>query len=82
MQSACAKCHRPILKRHRHLPEVDTLMPLLGMGECLFHSDRTSRSDVIREKAENKECANRHVPSAIYRFSIGTVIFPWSKNIE
>ena len=25
-QSACAKCHRPILKRHRHLPEVGTLI--------------------------------------------------------
>ena len=50
--------------------------------KCLSHSDRTSRSAVICEKTENKECANRHVLSATDRFSIGTVIFPWSKHIE
>ena len=30
------------------------------------------RSDVIREKAENKECANRHVPSATYFRSLSS----------
>ena len=36
------------------------------IDQCLSHSDQTSRSDVIREKANNKDCANRnqHVPSA------------------
>ena len=46
--------------------------------------DRTSRSDIIRERAKNKDCANRnrHVPSATDRLSTGTVIFPMSKHID
>ena len=46
--------------------------------------DRTSRSDIIRERAKNKDCANRnrHVPSATDRLSTGTVIFPMSKQID
>ena len=48
------------------------------------YCDRTSRSDIIREKAKNKDCANRnrHVPSTTDRLSTGTVIFPMSKHID
>ena len=48
------------------------------------YCDRTSRSDIIREKAKNKDYANRnrHVPSTTDRLSTGTVIFPMSKHID
>ena len=48
------------------------------------YCDRTSRSDIIRQKAKNKDCANRnrHVPSTTDRLSTGTVIFPMSKHIN
>ena len=45
---------------------------------------RLARSDIIREKAKNKDCANRnrHVPSTTDHLSTGTVIFPMSKHIN
>ena len=54
------------------------------IDQCLSYSDRTSRLDVIREKAKNEDCANgnRDVPSATDRFPIGTVILPRSKHID
>ena len=46
--------------------------------------DRTSCSDIIRERVKNKHSANRnrHVPSATDRLSTGTVIFQMSKHID
>ena len=63
-QSACAKCHQPILKRHRHLPEVDesisaSPIPIGPAARTLF-----------AKKAKNEYCANRRVPSANDRLLI------------
>ena len=78
-QSACAKCQRSIPKK--------ALSSSRGRNTSISaspYSDRTSRSDIIREKSKNKDCANRnrHVPSATDRLSTGTVIFPMSKHID
>ena len=75
--------------RNRHVPSasdrLSTGTVIFPMSKhidyCLSQSDRTSRSDGIREKAKIK-CANRHVPSATNRFSMGTVIFPRSKHVD
>ena len=77
---------------NRHVPSATNR---LSMGTVIFPRsktsisaspccDRTSRSDIIRERAKNKDCANRnrHVPSATDRLSTGTVIFPMSKQID
>ena len=78
-QLSCAKCHQSILNGQSDLPEVRNTS--ISASPCC---DRTSRSDIIRERAKNKDCANRnrHVPSATDRLSTGTVIFPMSKHID
>ena len=67
-QSACAKCHQPILKKHRHLPEVDepisaSPIPIGPAVRTLFAKRLKIRSVPI----------GRYVPSATDGFSIGTV---------
>ena len=78
-QLSCAKCHQSILNGQSDLPEVRNTS--ISASPCC---DRTSRSDIIRERAKNKDCANcnRHVPSATDRLSTGTVMFPMSKHID
>ena len=75
--------------RNRHVPSatdrLSTGTVIFPMSKhidyCLSQSDRTSRSDGIREKAKNKvcqlSCAKCH-----NRLSMGTVIFPKSKHID
>ena len=72
-RSDCANRHVP--NATDRFPKDTIIFPRSKhIDQCLFHSDRTSRSDVIREKAKNKVCANRnrHVPSATDRFSTGS----------
>ena len=77
---------------NRHVPSATNRF---SMGTVIFPRsktsisaspccDRTSRSDIIRERAKNKDCANRnrHVPSVTDRLSTGTFIFPMSKQID
>ena len=75
-QLSCAKCHQSIINGHCHLPEVEThrSVPLpVAIGPAV----RTLFAKGLKIK-----CANRHVPSATNRFSMGTVIFPMSNHID
>ena len=75
-QLSCAKCHQSIVNGHCHLPEVEThrSVPLpVAIGPAV----RTLFAKGLKIK-----CANRHVPSATNRFSMGTVIYPRSNHID
>ena len=127
-QSSCAKCYQSILNGHHHLPEVEThrSVPLpiaigpvvrtlfakglkirivpIAIGMCQVppiacqqaqsYSRCRSTSIIVSPnpigpavqtvfaKRLKTKCANRHVPSATYRFSRGTVIFPRRKHVD
>ena len=68
------KCHRSLVNSHSHYSRCRSTSIIVSpnpIGPAV---------QTVFPKRLKIKCANRHVPSATNRFSMGTVIFPRSKT--